>query len=91
MEIKPGMMVRSLAGRDKGGFMVVVSAADGYVFLADGKERRLGSPKKKSVKHIAPTKTVIDLCDLTDRGLRAAVRRFTDGAQDDAPVEISNP
>lgn len=91
MEIRPGSVVRSLAGRDKGGFMVVVSAAEGYVFLADGRERKLASPKKKSVKHVAPTKTVIDLRDLTDRGLRAAVRGFTDGAPDDAPVEISNP
>ena len=81
MEIRPGSVVRSLAGRDKGGFMVV----------ADGKERKLESPKKKSIKHVAPTKTVIDLRNLTDRGLRAAVRGFTDGAPDDAPVEISNP
>lgn len=82
MEAKPGMMVRSLAGRDKGGFMVVVSADKGFVFLADGKERKLASPKKKNIRHIAPTNTVIDLNGLTDKSLRAAVRRFTDGARE---------
>jgi len=78
VETKPGLMVRSLAGRDKGRFMVVVSAENGFVFLADGKERKLASPKKKNVRHIAPTNTVIDLNGLTDKALRAAVRRFTE-------------
>jgi len=78
VEAKPGSIVRSLAGRDKGGFMVVVSAENGFVFLADGKERKLCSPKKKNVKHVAPTKAVIDLNGLTDKALRAAVRRFTE-------------
>lgn len=78
MEAKPGLMVRSLAGRDKGGFMVVVSAEDGFVFLADGKERKLAHPKRKNIKHIAVTNTVIDLQGLTDKALRAAVRRFTE-------------
>lgn len=78
MEAIPGSIVRSLAGRDKGRFMVVVSAEKGFVFLADGKERKLLSPKKKNVRHIAPTNTVIELNGLTDKALRAFVRRFTE-------------
>ena len=76
MEARPGSMVRSLAGRDKGGFMVVVSAEKEFVYLADGKERKLSSPKKKNKKHIAVTNTVIDLNGLTDKALRAVVRGF---------------
>ncbi len=78
MEAIPGSIVRSLAGRDKGRFMVVVSAEKGFVFLADGKERKLLSPKKKNGRHIAPTNTVIELNGLTDKALRAVVRRFTE-------------
>ncbi|MGN0675556.1 MAG: hypothetical protein ACI4KG_07375 [Oscillospiraceae bacterium] len=81
MEAKPGMIVRSLAGRDKGRFLAVVSASEGFVFLADGKERKLASPKKKNEKHIAPTKTVIDISNLTDRGLRTALQKFQSGEE----------
>lgn len=72
------MIVKSMAGRDKDTFMVVVSAQDGFVFLADGKERKLAAPKKKNVKHIAPTKTVIDVSNLTDKGLRTFLREFAE-------------
>ena len=45
-------IVVSLAGHDKGK-LYAVSAADGrYVYLSDGKARKLGNPKKKNVKHI---------------------------------------
>lgn len=57
--------------------MVVISSESGYVFLADGKERKLDAPKKKNTKHIAPTKAVIDLNNLTDKGLRTFLREFT--------------
>ncbi len=77
MEAKIGMIVRSAAGRDKGKFMAVVSTKDGFVYLADGKERKLGSPKKKNVKHINFTKTSVDIDGLTDKGLRRILCEFT--------------
>ena len=51
MDIGRGDVVRSLAGHDKGELFCVVDAADGFLLLANGKERKLHSPKRKRVKH----------------------------------------
>lgn len=45
MEITRGLVVRALAGRDMGGFFVVLSVDGGYAEIADGKRRRLASPQ----------------------------------------------
>ena len=39
MEITRGLVVRALAGRDMGGFFVVLSVDGGYAEIADGKRR----------------------------------------------------
>ena len=49
-----GTIVQSLAGRDKGYLLCVVGEADGYVLVADGRERRLEHPKRKNPNHLAP-------------------------------------
>ena len=72
------MIVRSAAGRDKGKFMVIVSIEKGFVYLADGKERKLASPKKKNEKHICLTKTVISTDGLTDKGLKKTLREYAE-------------
>ena len=82
METKIGMIVRSMAGRDKGKFMAVVSMENGFVYLADGKERKLSSPKKKNAKHVSLTKTVISTDNLTDKGLRKLLRDFNGEAEE---------
>ena len=43
MEITRGLVVRALAGRDMGGFFVVLSVDGGYAEIADGKRRRLAA------------------------------------------------
>jgi large subunit ribosomal protein L14e len=49
-----GSVVLSKAGRDAGRYFVVVGRVDeAYVLLADGQLRKLQSPKKKKVKHLA--------------------------------------
>ncbi len=78
MDAVNGMIVRSCAGRDKGNFLVVVSMDECFVYLADGKERKLASPKKKRIKHVKFTNTVIDTESLTDKKLRSVIREFTD-------------
>ena len=78
MEAKVGTIVRAMAGREKGRFMIVVSTENGFVYLADGKERKLASPKKKNVKHISPTKTTLNTDKLTDKGLRCFLREFSE-------------
>ena len=49
-----GTVVRSLKGRDEGYLLAVVGQQDGYVLVADGKERPLERPKKKNPNHLAP-------------------------------------
>ncbi len=77
MEAVNGRIVRSLAGRDKGKFLVVVKADGDFLYLADGKERRLDSPKKKRIKHTAFTNTVIDTEALTDKKLRSVIAEYS--------------
>ena len=80
MELLKGRFVRSLSGRDKGMILVVVGVTDdGYLLLADGKTRKLETPKKKKPKHVmllegAPT--MVQTADgmLTNRRLKRAVQ-----------------
>lgn len=74
--IKAGSVIISSAGRDRGKAMVVVGADGGFVFVADGKERRLDSPKKKNIKHIRKTLSSIELEGLTDKKLRQTLGAF---------------
>ena len=49
-----GSIVTSLCGRDKGRSFVVVEIIDAdYVYIADGRLRRVESPKRKKIKHIS--------------------------------------
>lgn len=57
-ELVLGQVVVSKAGRDQGNYFIVVDIAEPFVFLCDGKVRRLDSPKKKKIKHIQPTNHV---------------------------------
>jgi len=58
MEFSIGQVVISKAGRDKGNAFIIISAQGEYVYLVDGKSRRLDSPKRKKIKHLQPTHTV---------------------------------
>lgn len=52
-ELKPGQIVRSLAGRDKGRYFVVLEVrGDNYALVADGDLRRVEKAKKKNLKHL---------------------------------------
>ena len=52
MDIRRGDVVRSLAGHDKGALLCVVDTQGDFLLLADGKERKLNSPKRKRIKHV---------------------------------------
>ncbi len=61
-KIERGALVVSLAGHDKGKTFVITGIEnETYVLLADGKTRKVNSPKRKKVKHIKVLKTKIDL------------------------------
>ena len=52
MEISRADVVVSLAGRDKGQLSFVLDTDDLFVYIADGKGRRLEQPKRKKRKHV---------------------------------------
>jgi len=56
MDLQIGQIVLSKMGRDKNRFFIIYSITnDGYVYLVDGNLRKVKKPKKKKIKHIAPT------------------------------------
>ena len=52
MSVNVGDVVKSIAGRDKEKLFLVCNVEDGYVFLANGKERKTTKAKRKKIKHI---------------------------------------
>lgn len=75
MDIVRGMVVESSAGRDKGGFLVVVSFDGEHVLVCDGKRRPLERPKRKNSKHLKPMKTVLSEDSMaTNREIRRSLR-----------------
>lgn len=55
MEVVAGMVVRSIAGRDKGDLFIVLSREGEYAYLANGELRKVDRPKKKKLKHLQPS------------------------------------
>ncbi len=53
MEIEKSNIVRSQAGRDSGKLFVVLDVDGEYLLLADGKGRKLESPKRKKRRHVS--------------------------------------
>ena len=76
MKVVKGSVVKALAGRDQDRCFVAVAAEDRFVYIADGKERKLDKPKRKNVKHISPTGTVVDMTGMTDKKLRKILAAF---------------
>jgi ribosomal protein L14E/L6E/L27E len=52
MEFERAQIVRSRKGHDAGNLLCVMDVQDRYLLLADGKDRRAESPKRKNVKHV---------------------------------------
>lgn len=52
MEIAKSNIVRSNAGRDKGKLFVVLDVEGEFLLLADGKTRKMESPKRKKRRHV---------------------------------------
>ena len=52
MEVDKSSLIVSKAGRDKGQLFYVIDPDEQYVYLADGKSRKLEKPKRKKRKHV---------------------------------------
>jgi len=51
-EMSLGVIVESLAGRDKGKLFVVTGLKQDFAYLSDGRMRRAEKPKLKKLKHL---------------------------------------
>lgn len=75
MSLKRGQMVRSLAGRDRGNWLVVLETKDDGALVVDGKTRPLERPKFKKAKHLAATNRILNEPSLmTNRSVIHALR-----------------
>lgn len=71
-DLKPGQIVKSKAGHDKGNvFFVVAILDDDHVLIADGDRRKSDNPKKKKIRHLQPYNTINPvIADKLERGIR---------------------
>ena len=77
MRFQRGLVVRSLAGHDQGGFFTVLSADETFAVICDGKRRSLEKPKRKKKIHLAVTTAVLSEGSMqTNREIRNALRSF---------------
>lgn len=82
--IRVGSVVRALAGREKGRCFVAAAIDGGFVYIADGKERKLEKPKRKSMKHISPADAFIDTDALTNKKLRRLLSQLETQSSEEA-------
>ncbi len=78
MDIYRGSLVYSRAGHDKGGLFLVLDVKDGFAYLADGHLRQVLKPKKKKLRHLNKTNTVIDADfeNLSDSDVRKILAKY---------------
>jgi len=77
-----GKIVYSIAGRDKGKYLAVINCDKNYVWVADGKERRLQNPKRKNIKHISLTAESLNSDQLkSNKSLKKAIAVYKDTAK----------
>ena len=77
MEVKIGQIVFSRKGRDISDVYMVVGTEGDRVLLADGQKKTLAQPKRKNLRHIAPTGTVLLPAEAdSDSKLRAALAGY---------------
>ncbi|MFY9258659.1 MAG: KOW domain-containing RNA-binding protein [Dethiobacteria bacterium] len=66
-ELRPGQLVRSRAGRDKGRhYLVIRVISPREVLLSDGRRRPLSRPKKKNVAHLQPYSRRVEIEELVN-------------------------
>lgn len=76
MDYRPGMLVRSKAGHDKGCIYVVISVKNEYVYLADGDLRPLSRMKKKNIRHLQPILKIRAVDISSDSVIRKVIREY---------------
>ena len=90
MDIVKANIVTSTAGRDKGEVFFVLATEGDFLLLADGKRRRLESPKRKRTRHVqfvcesdsAVAEKIRSSEKITNSELRRAIAAYVGGNQD---------
>lgn len=59
--LRPGQLVRSLAGRDKGEFFLVLTVEARTAYLVNGRNRPVARPKKKNIVHLQQYERVANI------------------------------
>ena len=89
MAFNNGEIVLSLNGRDAGKLFCVVGTQNGFADIADGKGRKLATPKRKREKHLKGVGTSAHPAiqglqrgeGVTDRSIREALAAFRESEQ----------
>ena len=76
MEMTPGCVVRSKAGRDTGRYLLVLSVEGKFALVADGDLRPLARPKRKNLRHLLPVAPATDAHFTTDDQLDRFLKGF---------------
>ena len=90
MDIAKSNIVKSIAGRDAGDLFFVLETQGDFLLLADGKRRRVETPKRKRRKHVvlvSQTETPLTMKirssdKITNSELRKAITAIGGGNQD---------
>lgn len=97
VELQPGQVVRSRAGRDSGRLLIVLKVLDDrYVLVADGDLRKAERPKRKNVRHLQVSGPVVESVArkaaegrrITDAELRRILESLGPGGHGGAPQEM---
>ena len=77
MDFIKGRLVRSKAGRDKTRTFSVLAVDGQMLLLVNGSSRPIANPKRKKMRHVAPTAAVLRQEDLaSDEALSKAIAAF---------------
>ena len=84
MDIHHGEFVNASKGRALGKCFIVISKEDNYLYLCDGKSRKVSNPKKKKIKHVEFTgvsdefivNRLAQVGKLTNKEVRYSLMRF---------------
>ena len=77
-----GTVVKSVCGRDKKRVFIVIGRTDSALLVADGKLRRVSSPKAKNPRHVRPIgrltsdEAMILKSSLTDSTVRGILKSY---------------
>ncbi len=91
-KVEVGQVVFSKCGRDRGFPFLVLRMEGDFAFLVDGRYRTLEKPKKKKIKHLAPTSFIskeILKEQLLDSDLRKILAAYGQNSGHIKPGEVS--